>query len=143
MTLTQISAIAFAFSFSTLFAGQAMAASDAPMSRAQVKAELAEAIRTGNIVVGESGEHLNEIYPHNYAAQQSASTVTRAQVQAELAEAIGAGNMIVGESSAKLNEVFPHNYSAQRDGASKSREQVRAELAEAAANGQLYRYISA
>lgn len=91
MTLTQISAIAFAFS--TLFAGQAMAASDAPMTRAQVKAELAEAIRTGNIVVGESGEHLNEIYPHNYAAQQSASTVTRAQVQAELAEAAANGQL--------------------------------------------------
>jgi len=45
MTRTQISAIAFAFS--ALFAGQAMAATDAPVTRAQVKAELAEAINSG------------------------------------------------------------------------------------------------
>lgn len=45
MTRNQIPAIPIAFA--TLFAGQAMAASDAPITRAQVKAELAEAIANG------------------------------------------------------------------------------------------------
>lgn len=141
MTRTQISAIAFAFS--TLFAGQAMAASNAPVTRAQVQAELAEAVRTGNVVVGESSAKLNQVFPNNYVAQQPASTVTRAQVQAELAEAINAGNIIVGESSAKLNAVFPQNYVGEQNVASITRDQVRAELAEAAALGQLNRQIEA
>ena len=88
--MTHTYSSATVLSFAALFAGQAMAANDAPVTRDQVKAELAQAIQTGNIVVGESGERLNEIYPHNYA-QQPASTVTRAQVQAELADAATTG----------------------------------------------------
>lgn len=42
MTRTQLSAIAFAFA--TVFAGQALAADNGPATRAQVKAQLAEAI---------------------------------------------------------------------------------------------------
>ncbi|WP_442595563.1 DUF4148 domain-containing protein [Parapusillimonas sp. JC17] len=141
MTRTQVSAIAFAFT--VLFAGQAMAASEGPVTRAQVKAELAEAVRTGNMIAGESGQQLNEIFPHNYPAQQSGSTVTRAQVKAELAEAVRAGNVVAGESSTALNQAFPQNYVAQNQVADKSREQVRAELAEAAASGQMSRRIEA
>src|SRR3546814_1552650 len=88
---------------------------DAPVTREQVKAEFAEAIRTGNIVTGESSAKLNEQFPALYPEQQVQSTVTRAQVQAELAEAIRTGNVTVGESSAKLNEVFPQQYAQQRD----------------------------
>ncbi|AEC18690.1 hypothetical protein PT7_0150 [Pusillimonas sp. T7-7] len=141
MTRTKVSAIVFAFS--TLIAGQAMAANtDAPVTREQVKAELAEAIRTGNIVTGESSAKLNEQFPALYPEQQVQSTVTRAQVQAELAEAIRTGNVTVGESSAKLNEVFPQQY-AQQSVDSKSRAEVRTELAEAAANGWFDRHIEA
>lgn len=141
MTRTQVSAIAVAFA--TVFAGQAMAANDGPVTRAQVKAELAEAVRTGNMIIGESGQQLNEVFPHNYPAQQAASTMTRAQVKAELAEAVRAGNVVAGESSTPLNQAFPQAYVAQNQAAEKSREQVRAELAEAAANGQLSRRIEA
>lgn len=141
MTRTQFSAIAFAFS--TLVAGQAMAAStDAPVTRDQVRAELAEAVRTGNIVTGESSAKLNEQYPQLYPNQQVTSSVTRAEVQAELAEAVRTGNIITGESSAKLNEKFPQLY-AHQEADSKSRAQVRAELAEAAANGWFDRNIEA
>src|SRR5690606_14322411 len=109
MTRTKFSAIAFAFS--AVFAGQAMAASsDAPVTREQVRAELAEAVRTGNIVTGESSAKLNEQYPQLYPNQQVTSSVSRAQVQAELAEAVRTGNIITGESSAKLNEKFPQLY---------------------------------
>ena len=140
MTATKFSAIAFAFS--TIFAGQAMAAStDAPVTREQVKAELAEAVRTGNIVTGESSAKLNEQFPQLYP-QQVASNVTRAQVVAELKEAVRTGNVIVGESSTKLNEAYPNQY-AQQDVDSKSRAQVRTELAEAAANGWIDRHIEA
>lgn len=141
MTRTQLSAIAIAFS--SVFATQAMAANDASVTRAQVQAELVEAVQTGNIVLGESSKRLNEIFPHNYPAQQSASTVTRAQVKAELAEAVRSGNIVRGESSARLNEINPQNYPEQQHVASKTREEVRAELAEAAANGLLDRHIPA
>ena len=139
MTRTQVSAIAFAFS--TLFAGQAMAADNGPVTRAQVQAELAEAIRTGNMVYDEGGRLLNEVFPHNYPAQEVTSK-SRAQVRAELAEAIRTGNMAYDESGQQLNEVFPHNY-ADKNVASKTREQVKAELAEAASNGSLYQNTGA
>ncbi|NYT63534.1 DUF4148 domain-containing protein [Alcaligenaceae bacterium] len=141
MTRTHVSAIAFIFA--SLFAGQAMAAdTSAPVTREQVKAELAEAIRTGNIIVGESSTKLNQEFPQNYPAQQAVSTVTRAQVQAELAEAIRTGNIMVGEIGTKLNEIFPHNY-AQQNVAGKSREQVQMELADAIRSGQVGAYIEA
>jgi hypothetical protein len=89
MTRTQISAIAIAFS--ALFTGQAMAADNGPATRAQVKAELAEAIRSGNMTLNESGVLYNEFFPHNYPAPQVESK-TRAEVKAELAEAIANGN---------------------------------------------------
>lgn len=141
MTRTQLSAIAIALS--TMFAGQAMAAdANAGLTRDQVKAELAEAIRTGNIVTGESSARLNEQFPQLYPEQQVHSSVTRAQVKAELAEAVRTGNIIEGESSAKLNEKFPQQY-AQQNVAEKSRAEVRRELADAAASGWLYRHIEA
>lgn len=140
MTRTQISAIAIAFS--TLFAGQAMAADTAPVTRAQVKAELAESIQAGYTIINESGERMKDAFPHNYPAQ-AASSVTRAQVKAELAEAVRNGEVLVGDSSHTLNEIFPHNYASQQNVASKTREQVQMELAEAAANGILDRHIPA
>ncbi|NYT86394.1 DUF4148 domain-containing protein [Pollutimonas harenae] len=141
MTRTQVSAIAFAFS--ALFAGQAMAANtNATLTRDQVRAELADAVRTGNIVTGESSARLNEQFPALYPEQQTHSTVTRTQVQAELADAIRSGNIVVGESSAKLNEQFPNQY-AQQDVDSKTRAEVRTELAEAAAHGWFDRHIEA
>lgn len=141
MTRTQTSIITLAVA--ALFAGPAMAANTGTLSREQVKTELAEAVRTGNVVTGESSARLNEQFPQNYLDQQVASTVSRAQVQAELAEAVQTGKVVVGESSARLAEVNPGNYPAQQDVASKSREQVRAELADAASNGQLYQQIEA
>ena len=140
MVRTRISAVVFALT--SVFAAQAMAATDAPVTREQVKAELAEAVRTGNMLAGESSATLREIYPHNYPAQP-ASTVTRAQVKAELAEAMRSGNMLVGESSETLREVYPQNYPAEQQVASKSRDEVRAELAEAFAVGLMDRPIEA
>jgi len=134
---------AIAIAFSALFAGQAMAADVAPMTRAQVQAELAEAVRTGNLIVGELAQKQKDISPGMYPAEQRISTVTRAAVKAELAQAVQAGDMIVDENGRTLKEIFPENYASQEYVAGKSRAEVRSELAEAAINGQLYQPVGA
>ena len=84
----------------------------AKTTRAQVQAELTEAIRSGNIEApGDRGIKLNELYPSRYPAQQAQTSLTREQVQAELAEAIRTGNMLApGSSGLKLNELHPELY---------------------------------
>ena len=67
-------------------AGSTQALAESGKSRAQVQAELAEAIRTGDIIaVGESSLKLNELYPHRYPAVAKLAGKTRDQVKAELA----------------------------------------------------------
>ncbi len=68
----------------TLFLLAALGASahaDGGMTRAQVKAELAEAMRTGNMLAaGESGLTLRELNPQRYPSPVVAQGKTRAQV---------------------------------------------------------------
>jgi hypothetical protein len=110
----------------------------AQMTREQVKAELADAIRTGDIFEGESGLKLNEINPGRYPARPLPAGKTRVQVKAELAEAIRTGDMLAGgESELKLNEIYPDRYPAKTVLAGKTREQVKVELAEAIRTGDL------
>ena len=94
----------------------ATAQAQSEKTRDQVKAELAEAIRTGDVLAsGESGLKLNELYPQRYPHAPAAVATTRAQVKAELAEAIRTGDMIAsGESGLKLNEEFPQRYAKAR-----------------------------
>jgi hypothetical protein len=63
------------------------------MSREQVKAELAEAVRTGNVIGGESGLKLNEQSPYSYPQQRNVASESREQVEAELAEARSMGQI--------------------------------------------------
>ena len=57
-----------------------VAHAEAPKSREQVKAELKEAIRTGDVLAGgDSGLKLNELYPQRYP-RVVAETKTRAEV---------------------------------------------------------------
>lgn len=81
-------------------------------SRAQVQAELADAIRTGDIHTGgESPVLLNELFPTQYPAKARAAGKTREQVRVELAEAIRTGDIhIGGESPVKAKELFPGLY---------------------------------
>lgn len=66
-------------SLASLAAGQVMAmapdqAAVQGKTRAQVKAELSEAIRTGNIFAWDhQGRNLNELYPNRYAGQSVAA----------------------------------------------------------------------
>jgi hypothetical protein len=60
-------------------------------TREEVLAELAEAQRTGDIVIGngheDSGKKLNELYPERYPAKAAITGKTRQQVLDELTEA--------------------------------------------------------
>lgn len=84
MNATRLSVIAIALA--ALTAGQAFA--DAPKTREQVRAELAEAQRNGDLIAdGETGATYRQLYPHRYPAQDSAQAKTREQVKQELVEA--------------------------------------------------------
>lgn len=90
----------------------AAAFADSGLTRAEVKAELTEAIRTGDVIAyGDSGQKLNEIFADRYPAKPVAFGKTRAEVKVELAHAIRTGDMLAGgESGQKLNELTPHLY---------------------------------
>lgn len=113
-------------------AGTAIA-QNTPLTRADVKAELAEAVRTGNLPAnGESGLKLNEINPSKYPSTPAQLGKTRTQVQAEWAEARRNGELLAnGETGLKLNEIAPSNFPDQQGPAGKTRAQVLAELGEA------------
>ena len=117
-----------ALSFAALAAGNAFAADPAAAkTREQVRAELAEARATGNIIAN-SEVHLTEreLFPGRYeqaaapvatkAAPAAAVTTgkTRAEVLAELAEARRTGNIIANsEVSVTERELFPGRYAGQ------------------------------
>ena len=140
---TRLSVIAIALS--ALVAGHAMAADQVvSKTREQVRAELIEAQRTGNIVAdGETGMLLKDLYPSQYPKQAGAVRAeapaaapavaaqgkTRAQVRAELAEAQASGNLIAdGETGARFKDLYPSQYPTQATVQAKSRDDVRAEL---------------
>ena len=96
-----------------LVAGNVLAADvSASKTREQVRAELSEAQRTGDIfAIGEAGQKLNELFPSRYPSKVAAKGLTREQVRAELVEAQRSGDIVVaGESGKKLNELFPGLY---------------------------------
>ena len=75
------------------------AATTAGKTRDQVRAELVEAQRTGNIqAVGNSGKNLNELYPNRYPAKAVAQGKTRDQVLAELAQAQRSGEFTLQQN---------------------------------------------
>jgi hypothetical protein len=87
----------------------AWAQDSGPKTREQVRAELLEAQRTGDIMAdGETGKKLNEVFPNAFPAKSSTAGLTREQVKAELVEARRRGDVMVdGESGRKLNELSP------------------------------------
>lgn len=110
------------------------------LTREQVRAELAEAIRTGNMVgSGESGLTLRQLYPQRYGVTAAApSTLTRAQVTREFDQARLSGDLIAGgESGLPLNQMQPGNYPQKEAVAGKTRAQVQAELREAIRTGDM------
>lgn len=108
-------------------------------TREQVRAELAEAIRAGNVPAsGDAGLLRNELDPQRYAVAAATAGRTRDEVRAELADATRSGNLLAtGEVGAGLSADFRRRY-PDFAVAAKSRAQVRAETAEAIRNGDMF-----
>jgi hypothetical protein len=125
---------AIALALTTLAAGNALAAEPVGKTRAEVRAELVQAQRTGDIVDSE-GQKLNALFPGQYPAQAQAAGKTRAEVQIELIEAQRTGDIVDSEGQ-KLNALFPSQYPTQAQ-AGRSRDEVKQELAEAIRKGDV------
>ena len=136
-TLSQISTLTL--TLLALCAGHAMAQTTGPKTRAEVKSELKEAVRTGNMPANdESGRMRNEVNPSAYPPKPVVPCKTREEVRAELEEAKRTGNIMApGESGCLLNELNPSAYPPKPTVPCKTREQVRAELAEAQRTGNM------
>jgi ribosomal protein L30E len=107
------------------------------ITREQVKAELREAIRTGDIVDGEDGRTRYERNPSAYPARPLVAGNSREQVKAELREAIRTGNIVEGEDGRTRYERNPSAYPPHIVVAGKTRSEVKAELAEAVRTGDI------
>ncbi|MEY5029830.1 MAG: hypothetical protein RLZ63_2145 [Pseudomonadota bacterium] len=84
-------------------------------TREQVKAELEEAKRTGDVMcANESNLKEREVNPGRYPAKPSGPTKSRAQVKAELEEAKRLGNIPAdGETGMTMREKYPNRYPAK------------------------------
>jgi len=107
------------------------------ITRELVKAELVEAIRTGDIIDGEGGLTRYERNPSAYPARAVAAGKTRDQVKAELREAIRIGDITDGYEGLTRYERNPSAYPARTLVAGKTRDEVKAELAEAIRTGDI------
>jgi Skp family chaperone for outer membrane proteins len=117
-------------------AGTSSAMADVGKTRDQVKAELLEAVRTGDIVGSDhSALKLNQLYPQHYPAVAAEATKSRTEIKAELAEAVRTGDLVTGEDLHKQNERRPDLYPAVQKTAGKSVSQVKTETAEASRTG--------
>jgi hypothetical protein len=114
----------------------ATAHADTGKTREQVRAELAEAVRNGDVMAaGESGLTLRQMFPQRYPqAAVAGSGVTRAQVLGEVEEARRNGTLIAaGEAGQPVTN--PQTYPTQFAG--KTRAQVEAETREAIRTGNI------
>ena len=134
MNSAKISAVVLAV---TSLAWGSVFAADSGLTRDQVKAELAAAQRTGNLIVnGESGALAKDVFPSLYPVAYNTEGLTRAQVKAELAAAQQAGNVIAnGDSGQTIAELHPAKFPATLS--TKTRADVKAELAEARRTGDI------
>ena len=107
-------------------------------TREQVTNELAEAIRSGDIISGESGLTLREQFPGRYPQAPKPPGRTRAQVQAELADAIRNGEVIAGgEIGSPGVQGIPGAFPRELMVGQKTRAEVQQELAEAIRTGDM------
>jgi hypothetical protein len=109
---------------------------DGGKTREQVRAELAEAVRNGDVMAaGESGLTQRQMFPQRYPqAPLAASGLTRADVLGEVEEARRSGTLIAaGEAGQPVTN--PQAYPTQFAG--KTRAQVAAETREAIRTGNV------
>jgi len=84
------------------------------LTRADVKAELAAAVKAGNVQVGDEGHTLAELNPSRYPHDAAAPGLTRAQVRAETLQAIRDGDIPQGDTGTTPAQQFPQRYAAAR-----------------------------
>ena len=123
-----------------LAAGHTLAADPGmPKTRAEVRQELEEAKRTGDIPANdESGLKLNEEFPQRYPPKAKEPGLTREQVRQELKEAQRTGEIPANdESNMQLHELYPSRYPQQDNGPRLTREEVRQELDRARKAGEI------
>jgi hypothetical protein len=134
MTFSRIAAAAL---LSAL--GFAAHAQDAQgLTRAQVRAELAQAQRTGDIQAsGDLGRTLREVSPDRYPAAPASAALTRGDVAAQLQEARRNGELAVGDTGLTQYDIAPQNFPSHAAAQGKTRGQVRAELADAVRTGDI------
>jgi len=106
-------------------------------SRAEVRAVTAEAIRTGNLPVGDEGHTANQIAPRKYGARPVVDGETRAQVKADTARARRLGEIPVGELDRAPREITPGRYPPAAAAPGVSRAEIKAETREAIQEGAL------
>ena len=135
MKRNQLSVLAI--TLAGLVAGQAVAADTSTVTREQVRAELAQAVRAGDVVVNnETGERLNARQSGRHASVGSAKS--RAEVSAELAAATRAGWVVIdNQTGLMLKDLQPASRGQTTAAGGATREQVKAELAEAVRNGDV------
>ena len=108
-------------------------------SRDEVKAELAEARRSGNLLVpGEAGLPLNQLLPNLYPSVPPAIGKTTEEARRELAEALRSGEILAGGELVHYRyEERPDLYPQVAAAPGKTREGVKAELFAAIATGDV------
>jgi hypothetical protein len=119
-------------------AAGAHAQATSPRTTQEVRAELMQALRNGDVIAnGETGLTLRELYPQRYGTAP-ASTLTRAAVLQQLQEAQRTGDLLAdGDAGLKLNELRPQAYPPKEAVAGKTRAQAQAELREAIRTGNM------
>lgn len=98
--------------------GQFAAHAGSPgVTRAQVRAELEEARRNGELLApGDFGATEYELHPSLYPARAAVAGKTREQVRAETQQAIRAGDILApGDLGVTLRQLNPQRYLAHRD----------------------------
>jgi hypothetical protein len=127
---------ALALLISALCAG---AHAQSARTREEVRIELNEAIRNGDMSSGESGLTLRQRFPGRYPqAAAPMPGLTRAQVQQELSEATRNGELLAGgEVGWRRNDGVPGGFPKQLQVGTKTRDEVRAELADAIHTGDV------
>lgn len=121
-----------------LAVGASAAGAQVGKSRAEVRAELDDAVRNGELLDSTRLLPLHELYPGMYPKRsETTSTVTREQVRIELEEAIRLGMVPIDEQGLTAKERAPHRFTASAVRVGKTREEVQGELKEAMRKGDL------
>lgn len=108
-------------------------------TREQVRDELAEALRVGDVIpAGEGSLTLRQRHPTQYPLASAQAGMTRKQVKAQVTAAIRDGELIeAGEGGQTLRELHPGHYAMPPAVAGKTRTQVQQALAEAIRTGDI------